>query len=751
MSESWKIGDLIEGQYEIFEIKHGGMGIVFLCADYRKNFLYAVKTFKDRYLSDPETIRRFIWEGEAWIRLEKHRNIVQGYWLASIQDRPYIFLEIVTGDKHIGPTLRDWIRKKALDIKTSLDFTVQFCLGMEHAQWKFTETNQRFIHRDIKPENIMVTANKIVKVTDFGLVKAFSGGPLQDLVNVDKSSAGKFDFTRMGGACGTPPYMSPEQCRGDAALDTRSDIYSFGCVLYEMFAGKPPFPWGLSEGADKKYLKSHLEEPPVSLEQLSPDIPGKLSRVIMKCLEKIPERRWNSFTELRNSLEEIYYDHFGERVNEESRALELTPKELVNKGISLSMLHREQDAIECLNRALDLDPKDELAWNSKGVALVALERNEEAIECFKQALQLNPGFVDALNNQGWVLSIMGMPEAAIECYNRALELNPNATTVWENKGKAFATLGLGEEAIGCYEQVLKRNPGDENAWCIKGNLLLYLGRYEEAIACYDQTIQLNSSYDLAWRNQGIAFASLGRFEAALISYDQALQLNPVDDEAWHYKGNILSKLGRKEEAIIYYNHSLELNPKQGNAWYDKGNALLALGRIQEAINCYDQVLQINPDFKEAGTNKGVAFATLGRNEAAIECYNQVLRRHSEHKTAWNNKGLALLNLERYEEALECFQRSLEIDPRDDEAWAEQGAVLYILDKPEAAIESLDQALQINPGHIKAWYNKENALMELERYQEAYEVFTDFIKLAPPHYTPYIEEIRERFQGLGFTL
>ena len=169
----WQTGDKIGGRYEVHHIRKGGMGIVYLCYDHESQKPIVLKTFQDIFLSEKSQTERFMWEAETWVRLEKHMNIVRAYYVEKIEDKPYIFMEYILGEEPFGPELSSWIRGKGLNLSLSLNFGVQFCSGMLHAQKKFETMNRPFVHRDIKPSNIMVTRDRIVKVTDFGLVKAF--------------------------------------------------------------------------------------------------------------------------------------------------------------------------------------------------------------------------------------------------------------------------------------------------------------------------------------------------------------------------------------------------------------------------------------------------------------------------------------------------------------------------------------------------------------------------------------------------
>ncbi|MFC2069982.1 serine/threonine protein kinase, partial [Chloroflexota bacterium] len=220
----WQVGDIIEGRYEIRQILGGpgksGMGIIYCCYDREFNIYLALKTFQDKYLRDPSAVEAFKNEANAWFKLGNHPNIVRAYWVSEINGKPYVFMEYIESHKHYGADLSGWIHQGGLhsnekpDIPLILNFAIQICCGMDYAH-----NSLKIVHRDIKPANILVTLDKkAVKVTDFGLVKVLAemNDDIQETpFGADKST--KPGFSKSGNICGTPPYMSPEQCRGDKA------------------------------------------------------------------------------------------------------------------------------------------------------------------------------------------------------------------------------------------------------------------------------------------------------------------------------------------------------------------------------------------------------------------------------------------------------------------------------------------------------------------------------------------------------
>jgi len=287
MLMEFDIGDVLFDMYRVIEvIRTGGFGIVYICERISgPSQKVAVKTFKDEYFEDEETINRFYHEAEVWIKLGSHVNIVRADVVMSIEGKPHVFMEYVDGGN-----LGDWIEDKRLSLFNISFFAHQFCEGMIYANNKdLGEGKIGIVHRDIKPGNMMLTKGSNLKITDFGLVKAI-GSPTTET------------------PAGTPEYMSPEQFI-TMDVDQRSDIYSFGVVLYEMIFGRRPFP----EPENPRLRLSHFKHChqnmvpmfPTLRKEIDPRLYEYLQRwidVISKCLQKNPTDRYQSFEEIKSEL-----------------------------------------------------------------------------------------------------------------------------------------------------------------------------------------------------------------------------------------------------------------------------------------------------------------------------------------------------------------------------------------------------------------------------------------------------------------
>jgi WD40 repeat protein len=258
-----------------------------------------------------------------------------------------IFAEYVDG----GSLKKALSEGRIKDLKTILDLAIQFCRGMDYAH------RRGLIHRDIKPANCLLTRDGTLKITDFGLTKAL-GAVVPELGGLVISGVKEGSVSLLGGGVGTPEYMAPEQFEGRA--DFSSDIYSFGVMLFEMACGRRPFimPEEMHPGARSWYYeKAHKEVIPPNPEELRPDCPEGLRRLILQCLEKEKERRPKSFKEIEEELTGLYEEVVGEgyfrpRIDE----IPLVASDLNNRALSLLDLGKREEAERLLREAVEKDP-----------------------------------------------------------------------------------------------------------------------------------------------------------------------------------------------------------------------------------------------------------------------------------------------------------------------------------------------------------------------------------------------------------
>ena len=343
------VGDWIAGRFEVFAVHPGGMGVVYVAYDHlgdpgRRNVM-AIKTLRDEWLLDDEWKARFAAEGQLWVGLGSHPNIVHAYSVEEFDGKPHILLELVTGGD-----LRKRIGSPDLDVSTALHLGVQFCLGMEHASRQGLRC-----HRDVKPGNLMIAEDGTLKITDFGLAvirdEAYADAPRSfdgAIPLADVTPTGLIDFddpadrppprekppdaeaslettartghdgpiapaehdlriTQTGSLLGTLPYMAPEQFRDSKAVDIRADIYAFGVVLFQMLTGELPFHGRTIARLDR----AHTRYAPPSV---VPSIPRRhakaaeaIDEIVQRCLRKDPGERFDTVEDLRRALTRILH------------------------------------------------------------------------------------------------------------------------------------------------------------------------------------------------------------------------------------------------------------------------------------------------------------------------------------------------------------------------------------------------------------------------------------------------------------
>jgi hypothetical protein len=288
------------GGYEVLrEIGRGGMGAVYLARQVSLDRPVALKVMNSRWARDPVFLARFTREAYAAAQLV-HHNVVQIYDIGADRGINFFSMEYVEG-RSLGEVVK---AEGRLDPQAAAGYTLQAARGLKFAH------DRGMIHRDVKPDNLMLNTQGVVKVADLGLVKTATMTPADDAPSREQAA---FDprLTRSGlgslpagvthakTAMGSPAYMSPEQCRDAAAVDHRADVYSLGCSLYVLLTGRAPFQGSSSTDV----MLKHATEAPVPPDRVAPGVPPELSAVVLKMLEKDPDRRYQGMAELIRDLE----------------------------------------------------------------------------------------------------------------------------------------------------------------------------------------------------------------------------------------------------------------------------------------------------------------------------------------------------------------------------------------------------------------------------------------------------------------
>lgn len=582
-------GDFIGDRLQVIEkLGEGGFGIVYLARTLDGNDVVAVKTLRAELLRDASTRAMFEKEARIWIDLGAHPNLVRAKWVSEIGGRLYIGMEYVKAGAGRPNDLEGHLAKGPIEIGQALLWSIQFCRGMEYAMSKGVRC-----HRDIKPANILIGGDSVVKISDFGIAglalvpEALAEGG----VTAGSSTPADPTKTAVGTVFGTPTHMPPEQFIDAASCDERSDIYSFGIVLYQIASGgrlpflPPPPPPGLSAQAGAYYWHAFRK-----LHQGAAEAPlaSPLAAVVHRALKKKREDRYPNFAALRADLEALYEKTKGEKAP------------------------LQQGAGESAN-----------TWNAKGISLAALGRWAEAVGCYDKALALEPDLAALHNNRGNALRNLGRAQEALAAFDRAIALDPLYPAPWENKALLYATAQRNEEALACVERAVGLDPTVAGTWGTKGVLLGRLGREAEEIEAYDQALRIDPRNGLIWYNKANSLSSTNHV-AALEGLNQSLACDPSFAPAWDLKGTLLGELGLPEEAVSCHQEAIRIAPRDWKAHYNLGNAWIAIDRLEEAHAEYEEATRLNPEFRVAWYNLALTTLRLGRNAAALTLFDHFL-------------------------------------------------------------------------------------------------------------------------------
>ncbi|WP_242719154.1 tetratricopeptide repeat protein [Microcoleus vaginatus] len=413
---------------------------------------------------------------------------------------------------------------------------------------------------------------------------------------------------------------------------------------------------------------------------------GKCAGLIYKSL------RCNTFRERTDSL--LQAKSQCEKLTHCHRKLKHTL--FSSLGDLLGSVELYKDALDCYQKALELDQGNASTFVGQGVALGNLERHEEALESLEKAIGLDPEYVDAWKNRGAALRNLERYEEALESYQKALDLDPEYVDSWVTRGKTLYNLERYEEALESYQKALDLDPTSVDGWVNRGVSLYKLGRHEEALESHKKALDLDQKSINNWVIQGNILNNLERYEEALESYKKALDLAPKSVDAWVNRAKTLNNLERYEEALESYQKGLNLAPKSVDAWVYQGIALLDIQRYEEALAAGDRAVEIDSKNHQALNIQALALSLLKNFEKAITAIDEAINLEPKEVLYRANRGIILARAGRYTEAIAECEQAIKQDPKDESGYYGKACCYALQGEIEQAIDNLQKAIDIAP-------------------------------------------------------
>jgi serine/threonine protein kinase/tetratricopeptide (TPR) repeat protein len=644
--------------YRILEkLGGGGMGVVYKAEDTRLHRAVGLKFLPAEMLHDSAALERFRREAQAASALN-HPNICTIYDIGEQDGQQFIAMEFLDGQ-----TLKHCISGRPLPLEQVLELGVEIADALDAAHAK------GIVHRDIKPANIFVTERGHAKILDFGLAKLVPAGGAVNLSAMPTAS-GSEQLTRLGTAIGTIAYMSPEQVRGEE-LDARTDLFSFGVVLYEMVTGVLPFR-GETTGVIAEAI---LNRRPVAPVRLSPDISPKLEEIVNKALEKDRKLRYQSAADIRTDLQRLKRDSDSGRaavatapVESKSAAKSTRFRWVVVTGATLVIGLAVGSWLFYSRKAHALTEKDTIV-----LADFANTTGDSVFDdTLKQALAVDLGqspFLNILSEDKVRQTLREMTRSPGERLTRDL-----AREVCQRAGSKVYLAGS-IAALGTQYVI-----GLEALNCASGDVL---AREQVTAAGKEQALPALGQAAAKLRNEvGESLSSVQKFDVPL---DQATT-------------NSL-------EALKAYTLARKTQREKGDA---------------EAIPFNKRAVELDPNFALAYSALGVNYSNLNQPslaanylKKAFDLRDRVTEREKFHVTALYY-DIATGELEKANQTDELW---IQVYPRDDVAHIDLGSNYMVLGQYEKAATKTREALRQEPTNVVGYENLGQIYLALNRFDE----------------------------------
>jgi serine/threonine protein kinase/Tfp pilus assembly protein PilF len=637
-------------QYQIgVKLGAGGMGEVYKAKDTRLGRDVAIKVLPDAMIGNQDSRHRFLREAHA-ASLLNHPNIVTIHDIAEADGAQFIVMEYVQ-----GKTLREAIPSGGMETGAALRYGQQIAGALAKAH------GAGIVHRDLKPANIMVTQDDNVKVVDFGLAK------LTESSVIGESDATITAQTQVGAIMGTAAYMSPEQAEGKL-VDARSDIFSFGLVLYEMLSGQHAFP-GDSPMA---ILAAILRAEPPRLRNISPE----LDRIVARCLRKDPASRFQTMQEVRQALEDATAKPAPALTPEIVPSIAVLP--FANMSGDKDNEYFSDGLAEEIINALTKLPGLKVTARTSAFAFKGKNEDVRQIGETLNAAHILEGSVRRAGNRlrvtAQLIAIADGCHLWSERYDREMD-------------DIFA---IQDEISQAIVEVLKvRLVRQSDRPAHTPNLESYTayleGRYHfsqytasgitRSLECFERAIALDPDYASAHAGLAEAYIYITLFSPmrardavakARAAAEKAIQLNPGTVDGYLARGFIRGTCEHDwRGAAQDFDHALQLNPDSPRAHYRRAICyLVPVGRMEEAVAETQRALELDPLSPPGRFAEAWILHVAGHGQAAVEHTRVALEMFPNSILGSWLSGFVLAGQGLFEEAETVLRRALHIDPEN---------------------------------------------------------------------------------------
>jgi serine/threonine protein kinase/tetratricopeptide (TPR) repeat protein len=719
----------------------GGMGRVYKAYDKDLDRTVAIKVVRDGAIGESDALKRFKQELVLASKIS-HKNILRIHDMGDVGGLRFISMAFVEG-KDLQHIIRD---NPKMPLERILNFSRQIAeaLAAAHAEG--------VVHRDLKPQNLLVDKNDQIFVCDFGLAKSFQEGAI--------------GMTRTGAFLGTPRYMSPEQVEGKPA-DGRADLYAFGLILYEMVIGDVPF----TGESTLKVMYQRIQEKPKSPKLLRPDLPNWLVKIIMRCLERNPDDRYQNAYEI---LADLQGGQSGSgvsrvgmsRIGSGSQSVIIQIPEfashrwvwIVAGVVALLLIAFAIPPVRHLIPGFHVEQAEPAGSASSGIPPLSSGRYVailplQVLGDQSQLDYLAQGIQEALSAKLFQLKGVHVtssdaaskvdPKQPLQKIARSLGANMLVQGMVQGNGdKIRIILNLEDVVNGkrVWSQQFDGVPADlftleDHIYAQVVSALDVNPTNEENANAEARPTDNVASYDFYLRGRNALRVNDSKsIQTALDFFNQAVKQDPKF--ALAYTGVAQASLRMygltndgfwTQKALAAAQQGLQLNDKLPEVHSTLGSVYRATGKYSEAIAELNRAQALAPNSDEVYWRLGTVYLSKGDMPHAIEAYQKAVQLNPYYWVNENSLGAAYFQMGDYDKALGAFKQVATLEPDVNAGYENSGNVLVQQGKYSEAIPYLQRALQIEP-NAGAYSNIGTAYFYLKQYAESAQAFEKAVGL-----------------------